>query len=143
MARSAHAWLLLLLCLALPRPVGAQSRAFPSSESLRRLQLQALSCARENTAATCSETRRQADPLMDHPLLPAACKDTVWAILQQAQPAASNSFERREGLAKLAQDVTVFCRQTLKPAQAKPAEATGGGAGGGGGGSFGFGNTNR
>lgn len=135
--------LALLLGLALPPPAAAESAPFPSSESIRQLQLQTLACARENTAAACDPARRQADPLIDHPRLPATCKDTLWAIVQQAQPAASNSFERRDALGRLAQDLTRVCRQTLRPTQ-KPAETpSDAGAGGGGGGGFGFGSPSR
>lgn len=136
MPRFAPAWLVLLLSAGLSRPAGADSTAFPSSESLRRLQLQTLACASANTAEACDASRHQADPLMDHPLLPAACKDTVWGILQQARPAAPNSFERRERLGRLAQDITVFCRQSVRPTVEKPATPAGGGGTGGG---FGFG----
>ncbi len=57
---------------------------FPSQDSLRQLQLAALACARENTAASCEPVRRMADPLLDHPRLSAACKDQLWALGQKA-----------------------------------------------------------
>jgi hypothetical protein len=115
---------------------------FPPAETFRTLQLTTLACGRENTAASCDRARALADPLLDHPRLPASCKDTLWEIRQHALVAASNSIERRERIDRAGRDVTVFCRQraTAPPKQenAAPAPGTGGGPGGGGGG-FGFG----
>jgi len=68
---------------ALPLRAQAQGAvAYPSPETLRDVQLAALACARENTSDTCSQARKLADPLMDHPRLPGGCKDTLWAIIR-------------------------------------------------------------
>lgn len=134
---------LLLLSLALIQAAAANTAAFPGSDTFRKLQLQTLACARENTAASCEEARRQANPLIDHPRLPAACKDTLWAIVQQAQPAARNSFERRENLNRQAQEVTLVCRQTIRPAEKPAAAPASGNPGSGAGGGFGFGSPGR
>ena len=78
-------------------PLRAQAQgavAYPSPETLRDVQLAALACARENTSATCSQARKLADPLMDHPRLPGGCKDALWAIIQTSTPASSNKKGR-------------------------------------------------
>ena len=56
-----------------------------------------------------------ADPLLDHPLLPASCKDNLWNIRERAVVSPSNSYERRERLNREATDVTVLCRPATKP----------------------------
>jgi hypothetical protein len=96
---------------------------------LRKVQLAALACARENTVASCDQARQLGDPLMDHPRLPANCKDLIWEILEKAQPSASNSFSRREALADPAQRLLLVCRSTEKPEAATPPPATPGGGG--------------
>mgnify|MGYP006277464381 FL=1 len=106
----------------------------PSSDSLRQVQLAALACARDNTAASCAQARQLAEPLLDHPRLPAACKDQAWAIRQKAEPAVSNSYERREAISQPAQLLLATCRSSEKATPATPAAAPGSGAGG-----FGFG----
>lgn len=93
---------------------------FPSQEVLRAAQLAALACARENTSASCDQARRLGDPLLDHPRLPANCKDLIWQMLQKAQPAATNSFSRREAIADPAQRLLLVCRSTEKPEAAEP-----------------------
>ena len=103
---------------------------FPSQESLRQVQLAALACARENSPASCDQARKLADPLLDHPRLPTGCKDHLWAISQKAQPAASNSFARREAISQPAQLLLLACRSGEKapaPAAAPPASSGGGG----------------
>lgn len=112
--------------------LGAQAASnvtFPSQEMLRKVQLAALACARENTVASCDQARQLGDPLMDHPRLPANCKDLIWEILEKAQPTASNSFSRREALADPAQRLLLVCRSTEKPEAATPPQATPGGGG--------------
>ena len=113
--------------------------AFPSQDSLREVQLAALACARENTASSCDRARSLADPLMDHPRLPASCKDLVWELLQQAKPAASNSFERRAKLDDPAQRLLLVCRSEEQPAKPTTPEKPGSSGGGG----FGFGSGGR
>ena len=95
---------------------------FPSEDSLRELQLITIACARDNTAASCSKSRDLADPLMDHPRLPASCKDLLWTILQDAQPATTNSYERREALSDPAQRLLLVCRsmELAKPDAQQP-----------------------
>jgi hypothetical protein len=105
-------------------------QVFPPSETFRKLRLITLTCGRENTAESCDSARALADPLLDHPRLPASCKDALWAIRQRATVAPSNSFSRRDPIDQAAQDLLVFCRQQ----QAEAKEKTGGGGPGSAGG---------
>ena len=92
---------------------------FPPSADFSSLQLITLACSRENTAEPCDKARNLANPLLDHPRLPASCKDTLWTIRQRSEVAASNSFERRESIDRAARSLTAVCRQqlpTTKPA---------------------------
>ena len=81
----------------------------------RKLQLLTINCGRENTEQACQSARVMADPLMDHPRLPAACKDTIWAIRERSVPAATNSFERREQLNRFGSDLMALCKPAAKP----------------------------
>ena len=112
-----RAWLLLLLqaVISVAPAAAAPYVPFPSEASLRRLQLAALACARENTASACDETRKLGDPLLDHPRLPANCKDLIWLMLQKAQPAATNSFARRDSIDDPAERLLLVCRTAEKP----------------------------
>ncbi|MFM7652960.1 MAG: hypothetical protein ACKO5M_08580 [Vulcanococcus sp.] len=120
-----------LLIAAAPAAALAEAYVpFPSQDNLRQVQLAALACARENSPASCDQARRLADPLLDHPRLPTGCKDHLWAISQKAQPAASNSFARREAISQPAQLLLLACRSGEKapePAAAPPAGSGGGG----------------
>lgn len=95
---------------------------FPSEESLKELQLITIACARDNTAESCAKSRELADPLMDHPRLPASCKDLIWSIVQDAKPASSNSYQRREALSDPAQRLLLVCRsmELAKPQAPQP-----------------------
>ena len=130
----------MLPLAALPLRAGLDPNLFPPAEMFRRLQLQTLNCGRDNTDAACTAARNQADSLIDHPRLPASCKDVLWSISRQAVPEASNSFERRDRIDRAAREVTIFCRQQAKP---KPAEAPAPAAPGFGAGGFGFGSAPR
>lgn len=59
---------------------------FPSEESLKELQLITISCARDNSAASCSRSRELADPLMDHPDFPPAARTCSGASLRKPNP---------------------------------------------------------
>jgi hypothetical protein len=95
---------------------------FPSEESLKELQLITIACARDNTPESCAKSRELADPLMDHPRLPASCKDLIWSIVQNAKPAARNSYQRREVLSDPAQRMLLVCRsmELTKPEAQQP-----------------------
>ncbi len=103
---------------------------FPPPEVFRTLQLTTYACGRDNTASSCEQARLQADPLLDHPRLPASCKDVLWKIRQKAVAAPSNSFERRDPIDAAANDVTVFCRQQPKAKTDAKQEKQGQGGGG-------------
>jgi hypothetical protein len=107
----------------------APTLPFPSQDQLREVQLAALSCARDNSVPSCSRTRLLVDPLLDHPRLPAVCKDQLWAISQKAQPAATNSFTRREAIEQPAQLMMLSCRSLEKP-PVPPSASEGSGSGG-------------
>jgi len=95
------------------------SVAYPTMETLREVQLAALACARENTSDTCSQARKLADPLMDHPRLPGGCKDALWAIIQNATPASSNTLARRDAIGDPAGRLLLVCRSSEKPVSGK------------------------
>jgi hypothetical protein len=90
---------------------------FPPASEFRSLQLITLACSRENTAEPCDKARSLADPLLDHPRLPASCKDTLWTIRQRSVVATSNSFERREPIDRAARSLTAVCRLQLPTAK--------------------------
>lgn len=120
------------LLVAVVLPAGSRSApyvAFPSQESLRQVQLAALACARENTSESCNRAQQLGDPLMDHPRLPANCKDLIWQMLAKAQPAAVNSFSRRQAINNPAERLLLVCRSAEKPeaAEAPAAKPSAGG----------------
>jgi hypothetical protein len=120
-----------LLASAMPHAARAEAYVpFPSQDSLRQVQLGALACARENTAASCDQARKLADPLLDHPRLPAACKDQLWTISQKAVPAPQNSYSRREAIGQPAQLLLLSCRSSETAAPAPAAAPPGSGGGG-------------
>jgi hypothetical protein len=125
----AATWALLQAVLPAASTAATPYAPFPSEASLRKLQLAALACARENTAADCEQTQRLGDPLLDHPRLPATCKDLIWQMLQKAQPASSNSFARRQAIDEPAARLLLLCRSAEKPepAAAPAAKPSGGG----------------
>ncbi len=102
---------------------------FPPASVFRALQLMTLACSRDNSTNYCAEARRQADPLLDHPRLPARCKDVLWTIRNLAVETPTNSLARREPLDQAAAEVTIACRQMLK---VKPEDKPKGGGGGAG-----------
>jgi hypothetical protein len=116
---------LLTAGVAQPQLLRAADRevSYPSADLFRRLQLDVLDCGRENTAASCEAARKVADPLLDHPRLPASCKDLLWTIRDKAVVAPANTFNRREQLNRAAGDLMPVCRErgAVKPA-AKPEE---------------------
>ncbi len=116
--RRRHRYLMGLVALAMLAGSGAdpllaapELPPFPPSSTFRALQLTTLACSRENTAETCDKARSVADPLLDHPRLPASCKDALWTIRQQAVVAPTNSFSRREVIDRAARNLTTICRQ--------------------------------
>lgn len=112
---------LLTLTPLAPLQAAPREVAYPATDLLRRLQLDVLDCGRENNATSCEAARKVADPLLDHPRLPASCKDVLWTIREKAVVAPTNSFKRREELNQAAADILPICRErdAVKPA-AKP-----------------------
>jgi hypothetical protein len=109
----------------------AVGAAYPPDETFRRLRLVTLICGRDNTEEACTEARSTADPLLDHPLLSASCKDALWDIRQRAKVAPSNSFERRDPIDEAAQQVMTFCRrQPQRPTDEEQKGSSGQGGGG-------------
>jgi hypothetical protein len=108
---------------ALARP---QEPAFPSEQELRELQQLVFACGRENSSTPCDQSRRRADPLLDHPRLPGSCKDVLWQIREQAVVAASNSFNRRDQLDRVGLDLVRVCQQR-RPQPASPGATPGAG----------------
>lgn len=131
-----------LAASALVVPAGRAQQAsqqdpaiFPSNQLFRELQLSTIACGRENSAAPCDKARSMADPLMDHPKLPASCKDTLWNIRERAVVASKNSYERREALNRDSSDLIALCKPATKPIGSgtqpgKPEEKKQGGIGG-------------
>jgi len=109
---------------------GTPPETFPPPEVFRKLQLTTYACGRDNTPSSCEQARLQADPLLDHPRLPASCKDVLWKIRQKAVAAPNNSFERRDPIDSAANEVTVFCRQLPKAKTDTKLEKQGQGVGG-------------
>lgn len=110
-------------------------RTFPPTELFRELQLTTVACGRENAAEPCDKARAMADPLMDHPKLPASCKDVVWNIRERAVVAGKNTYARREALNRDSTDLIALCKPATKPVgsgtqQAQQDEKKPGGLGG-------------
>jgi len=103
--------LVAVALLELPLQANTKELPYPTIDELREIQLAALDCGRENQSSFCDKARRLADPLMDHPKLAASCKDSLWAILQQAKVVEQNSYERREELNKSSSELLVFCKR--------------------------------
>ena len=103
--------LVAVALLELPLQANTKELPYPTIDELREIQLAALDCGRENQSSFCDKARRLADPLMDHPKLAASCKDSLWAILQQAKVVEQNSYERREQLNKSSSELLVFCKR--------------------------------
>jgi hypothetical protein len=95
---------------AAPLRAAVDPRFIPPVSVFRELQLITLACGRENTEEPCARARDRADELLDHPLLPVSCKDTLWTITDKATVAPANSFERRSAIDRAAKDLTVLCR---------------------------------
>ena len=112
---SAAASLLLVPISAL-----AQPEVDPLAEPLTRDELKPtyfaiVECARRNQEPGCRAARELADKLMDRPFVTALCKDTAFAVTQQAKPAETNTFERKDELVRLARDTMDLCKGKEDP----------------------------
>ena len=98
----------------------AQPQVDPLAEPLTRDELKPtyfaiVECARRNQEPGCLAARELADELMDRPFVTALCKDTAFAVTQQAKTAETNSFERKDELVRLARDTMDFCKGKEDP----------------------------
>ena len=121
--------LLVLISALIAAPSGLQAQPvyvpLPTRDELREIQLMAYACSRQNKTEDCDRTRSLSDPLMDHPRLPASCKDTLWELLQTAKVTGSNSYQRRDSIDRPARRLTVVCAsRPVKPATPKAPTGT-------------------
>ena len=112
---SAAAFLLLV-----PTAAMAQPQVDPLAEPLTRDELKPtyfaiVECARRNQEPGCRAARELADELMDRPFVTALCKDTAFAVTQQAKTAKQNTFERKDELVRLARDTMDLCKGKEDP----------------------------
>ena len=106
--------------LLVPTAAMAQPQVDPLAEPLTRDELKPtyfaiVECARRNQEPGCLAARELADELMDRPFVTALCKDTAFAVTQQAKTAEQNSFERKDELVRLARDTMDFCKGKEDP----------------------------
>ena len=98
----------------------AQTSTDPLAEPLTRDELKPtyfaiVECGRRNQEPGCLAARELADELMDRPFVTALCKDTAFAVTQQAKTAETTSFERKDELVLLARDTMDFCKGKEDP----------------------------
>ena len=111
---------LLLLVLAAPLQAASIYVTWPSQNTLTTLQKEAFRCSLNNNADHCDRARKIADELMDHPRLPAICKDVLWSLVREADVATTNSFKRRDSIDQPARRLIGVCSEPVKPSK-KPA----------------------
>ena len=105
---------LLLLGLTQAAIAAEKYVPWPSKDQLRQIQIDAFSCSRENSDSTCQSTRLEADKLMDHPRLPAVCKDVLWKLIETAKVAPANTYKRRDQIDQPARRLTAICAEPIK-----------------------------
>ena len=110
---------LLLLALAAPLQAASTYVPWPSQDALKTLQKEAFLCSLNNSPDQCEGVRQRADALMDHPRLPAICKDVLWSLVGEARVAATNSFRRRDAIDQPARRLTRVCSEPVKPTKKK------------------------
>ena len=106
--------------LLVPTAAMAQPQVDPLAEPLTRDELKPtyfaiVECARRNQEPGCRAARQLADELMDRPFVTALCKDTAFAVTQQAKPAETNTFGRKDELVRLARDTMELCKGKEDP----------------------------
>ena len=106
--------------LLVPTAAMAQPQVDPLAEPLTRDELKPtyfaiVECARRNQEPGCLAARELADELMDRPFVTALCKDTAFAVTQQAKTAETNTFERKDELVRLARDTMDLCKGKEDP----------------------------
>ena len=110
---------LLLLSIASPAIAATTYVPWPSQDTFSTLQKEAFLCSLNNSTDPCDRTRKRADELMDHPRLPAICKDVLWSLVGEARVAATNSFRRRDAIDQPARRLTRVCSEPVKPTKKK------------------------
>ena len=111
---------LLLLALAAPLPAASTYVPWPNQDEFKTLQKEAFLCSLNNSQDQCDGVRQSTDELMDHPRLPAICKDVLWRLVGKARVATTNSFQRRDSIDQPARRLIGVCSKPVKPSQ-KPA----------------------
>ena len=111
---------LLLLALAAPLQAAPTYVPWPSQDVLKMLQKEAFLCSLNNSPDQCESARQRADELMDHPRLPAICKDVLWRLVKESHVAATNSLQRRDAIDQPARRLIGVCSEPIKPSK-KPA----------------------
>lgn len=111
---------LLLLALAAPLQAAPTYVPWPSQDTFMALQKEAFLCSLNNSQDQCDDVRQHADELMDHPRLPAVCKDVLWSLVGKARVATTNSFQRRDSIDQPARRLIGVCSEPVKPSK-KPA----------------------
>ena len=105
---------LLLLALAAPLQAAPTYVPWPSQDVLKTLQKEAFLCSLNNSPDQCERARQRADELMDHPRLPAICKDVLWRLVKESRVAATNSFQRRDAIDQPARRLIGVCSEPVK-----------------------------
>ena len=109
------ATLLILPAAALGQP-DTQKLAEPlTKDELKPTYFAIVECARRNQEPGCLAARELADELMDRPFVTALCKDTAYAVTQEAKTAEQNSFDRKDQLVRLARDTMDLCKGKEDP----------------------------
>ena len=106
--------------LLVPTAAMAEPQVDPLAEPLTRDELKPtyfaiVECARRNQEPGCLAARELADELMDRPFVTALCKDSAFAVTQEAKTANKNSFDRKDKLVSLARDTMDFCKGKEDP----------------------------
>ena len=101
--------------LLVPTAAIAQGQLDPIAEPLTREELKPtyfaiVECARRNQEPGCLAARELADKLIDRPFVTALCKDTAFAVTQEAKTAVTNTFDRKDQLVQLARDTMDLCK---------------------------------
>ena len=108
---------LLLLALAAPLQAAPTYVPWPIQDTFRSLQKEAFLCSLNNSPDQCDPARQRADELMDHPRLPAICKDVLWRLVKESRVAATNSFQRRDAIDQPARRLIGVCSEPVKPSK--------------------------
>jgi hypothetical protein len=111
--------LLLALVATLPLPAASTYVPWPSQNTLSTLQKEAFLCSLNNSPDLCDRSRKRANELMDHPHLPAICKDVLWSLVGEARVAATNRFRRRAAIDQPARRLMRMCNEPVKPTKKK------------------------